>query len=392
MIVGLQRCKQLAQLSLDWFWISPTAVKATAAALAQLPALRDLSLSVDSDINPAGLIGQLTCLTALKLEPFRSGHIGSMFEAAACNPGLQTFTLSDESFMLKVTDAEAVQNFLTSCACLTHLDLAWIELSEGVVDAILTHGTSIVKLEVGTLATTTNHSDQPSNLQSLSLESGICSSVLQFANLPLRGVTQLELACIALAELQLPTTRVPADQLPGVLQRATSNLAACPAWQAKPEPCISLQGDVGEDNEYIHLTAEAQMQLLQALAPLGGPHVRKFQGLLWESCFHWGRPEVEALGRSLGTTELRVLELACCTLSADFWAALDEVMPSLEVMELVALVTCSVLDLAVFCSRRRAGRPFSLILRRELYEEYNGAGLQDSLRTQGLTHVSVVRE
>jgi hypothetical protein len=391
MIVGLQQCKQLYKLSLNWFSISPTAVKASAAALAQLPALRDLALSIDCDINLAGLIDQLTCLTALKLEPYWSGHIGSVFRAAACNPGLQTFTLTDENCDFEATDAKAVASFLASCPCLTHLDLDWMHLSESVVDAILTHGISIVKLAVGGLVTTTNYSGQPTKLQSLSLRSRRYSPVLQLANLSLSNVTHLELWCDISVQLQLPSSSVPADQLPGILQRAASNLAACPAWQSKPEQCISLQGDV-EDHEEIYLSPETQLQLLQALAPLGGPHVRKFQGLLGESWFDWGRPQVEALGFSLGSTQLRVLELTCCTLGEDFWAALDEAMPSLEVLRLICPVTCSVLDLAVFCSRRQAGRPFSLILAPQLYEDYNGAGLQDSLRAQGVTHVSVVLE
>jgi hypothetical protein len=67
-------------------------------------------------------------------------------------------------------------------------------------------------------------------------------------------------------------------------------------------------------------------------------------------------------------------------------------MPSLEDLKLVAAVDCSELDLAVSYSRRLAGRPFSLILAAaDLYEDYNGAGLQDSLRAQGVTHVSVIR-
>jgi hypothetical protein len=395
MLVGLQQCKQLSKLSLDWLWISPTAVTASAAALAQLPALRDLTLTMSSDINLAALIDQLTCLTALKVEPYGYKHVASTFSAAACNPGLQTFTLKDEALCLDVTDAEAVASFLTSCPCLTHLDLDSMDLSEGVVDAILTHGTSILKLEVGALVTSTNYSDQPSKLQSLSLQSPIHATVLQLANLPLRGVTHLKLSCDTLAQLQLPTSSVPADQLAAVLQRASANLAACPAWQAKPEQCISLQGDV-EGRTYIHivpyiqLTPETQMQLLQALAPLGGPHVRKFQGCVAESSFTWGRPQVEALGRSLGSAQLSELELSKCTLSTDFWAALDDVMPSLEVLRLLRSVTCSVRDLDIFCSRRQAGRSFSLILAPELYEEYEGAGLQDSLRAQGVTHVSVV--
>jgi hypothetical protein len=395
MLVGLQQCKQLSKLSLDYFRISPTAVRASAAALAQLPALRDLELLVDCDINLAGSIDQLTGLTSLQLLPARSEHVGSILSAAACNPGLQTFALTDVARGIELTDAEAVRHFLTSCPCLTHLDLPSVELSEGVVDAILTHGTSVVHLAAGALVTTTNYSGQPSNLQSLSLLSGASSPVLQFANLPLGGVTQLELwcgLCNTLAQLQLPTSSVPADQLPGILQRATSNLAACPAWQAKPGQCISLQGDVGEENEYTHLNAGAQMQLLEALAPLGGPHVRKFQGCVAESSLYWGRPEVEALGRSLNSTELRVVELSDCTLAADFWAALEDVVPSLEILRLHDGVTCSASDLAVLCSRRQAGRPFSLILAPDLYEEYNGAALQDSLSAQRVTHVSVVLE
>jgi hypothetical protein len=397
-IVGLQQCKQLSTLSLHGFWISPTAVTAAAAALAQLPALRDLSLSSSCDINPAALIDQLTCLTALWLTLDGSGQVDSMFEAAACNSGLQTFTLVDDIGDLEVTDddeCEALRNFLTSCPALTDLDLDHMSLSEDVVDAILTHGTSITHLTAGGLVTSTNYSHQPSNLQSLRLYD---SSSLQLANLPLRGVTSLELWCESMGELcedivelHLPTGSVAPDELPALLQRATANLAACPAWQAKPEPCISLQGDGSDVEEYLYLAPEIRLQLLEALAPLGGPHVTEFQGCMAEHWFNWGRPEVEALGRSLRSTQLSSLELWHCALHIDFWAALGEVWPSLQVLTLGAGVTCSASDLAVFCTRRQAEQPFKLILAPRLFESHDGAGLQDSLRAQGVLHVSVVK-
>jgi hypothetical protein len=115
----------------------------------------------------------------------------------------------------------------------------------------------------------------------------------------------------------------------------------------------------------------------------------EFQGRMAESCFSWGRPEVEALGRSLRSPQLSVLELSHCTLHTDFWAALDEVFPSLEVLTLGDEVTCSASDLAVFCTRRQAEQPFDLILDPALYESHNGAGLQESLEAQGVEHVSV---
>jgi hypothetical protein len=398
LLVGLQQCQQLSTLSLLGFWISPTAVTAAAAALAQLPALRDLSLSSDCDINPAALMDQLTCLTALWLGLDGSGQVDSMFEAAARNPGLQTFILQDDIGDLEVTDddeCEALRTFLTSCPTLTYLSLDHMSLSEDVVDTILTHGTSITHLTAGGLVTSTNYSGQPSNLQSLRLYD---SSSLQLANLPLRGVTHLQLwdeamgdLCEDIGQLHLPTSAMAPDELPAVLQRATANLAACPAWQAKPEPCISLQGDGSDVEEYLYLAPEIRLQLLEALAPLGGPHVTEFQGCMAENWFNWGRPEVEALGHSLHSTQLSSLELWHCALHIDFWAALGEVFPSLEVLTLGAGVTCSASDLAVFCSRRQAGHPFKLVLAPRLFESHDGAGLQESLEAQGVLHVSVVK-
>jgi hypothetical protein len=388
---GLEQCKQLSKLSL--LGTRPTAVKASAAALARLPALRDFTFSVhrDCDINPAALIDQLTRLTALKHELSRTQHVVSVFAAAARNPGLQTFTLSRVASQLRpyqLDAAEAVRNFLTSCASLTHLDLSNALPSERTVDAILTHGTSITHLTVGALATSTNHSDQPSNLQSLSLqESDWGTLTLQLANLPLRGVTHL---CTGgLGWLELPTACVPAHQLPAVLG-ATTNLAACAAWQAKPEHCIYLRGDDRMSNSHIHLTPEAQLQLLEALAPVGGPHVREFNISVEEASFSWGRAQVEALGRSLRSTQLSSLDLSYCTVHRDFWAAVDEVWPSLKFLRLGDEVTCSASALFVFCSRRQAGKEFTLGLAPELYDSHNGAGLQDSLRAQGLPLVSVV--
>jgi hypothetical protein len=110
-----------------------------------------------------------------------------------------------------------------------------------------------------------------------------------------------------------------------------------------------------------------------------------------ESCFSWGRPEVGALGRSLRQHRAQLLQLSHCTLRTDFWAAVDEVFPSLEVLTLGDEVTCSASDLAVFCTRRQAEQPFDPILDPALYESHDGAGLQEGLEAQGVEHVSVLK-
>jgi broad specificity phosphatase PhoE len=397
LFTGLLLCQQLSTLHLEGFSVSPAAVQTTAAVLAQLSALRDLRLESYHTCNPADLVEQLTCLTALDLyvhDEMEDGDAGeysvqSMFTAAAHNPALQIFKVCPGWFS-RPTAAE-VQHLLEACPSLSELHLGWMTLAPDAVVVLLTHGTTITTLTAHVFETTASLADKPCSWKCLQLQ-GDYPTVLHLANLPLKGLSSLQWAtqwATGLATLELPLATVPAEDLPHLLQRAATNLAACPAWKAQPRGYISLEGDPSDYNtaNIIDFSPQQRIQLVQALAPLGGPHVRTFVGSIRGAEFEWGRAEVEALARSLGSKEVTTLELSHCTLATDFWAALDEFLPSLNTLRFRKDVRCAPLDLAIFCTKR-GQRHFTLQLGQALYNEVGGGQLGNSLAAQGVPHVT----
>jgi hypothetical protein len=190
-------------------------------------------------------------------------------------------------------------------------------------------------------------------------------TVLHLANLPLKGVTSLEYseaywgATPRLGTLQLPLYSRQVEDMPRLLHQAATNLAACPAWKAEPQGTISLEGDPTDTHPSAHNTVyfpdHQCIQLLQSLAPLGGPHVRVFKGNIWGAQFRWGRAEVQALAGSLRSDRVTRLALDHCFLAGDFCAALDESLPALKTLQLGKDVTYGYLDIGrrfvIFCTR-----------------------------------------
>jgi hypothetical protein len=121
---GLQLCRQLSTLHLEEFTIGRAAVKPAAAALAQLPALRELSIYTRGR-DLAGLVEQLTCLTALDLSAEQRDEddtaIPRALATAARNPALQAFKLSPGNDFQP--DAADLQHLLEACPALSDLDL-----------------------------------------------------------------------------------------------------------------------------------------------------------------------------------------------------------------------------------------------------------------------------
>jgi hypothetical protein len=223
------------------FSISPAAVQPSAAALARLRSLREVTLipSDSCDTNPAGLVEQLTCFTQLTLWSRKGSHLEGMFAAAARNPGLQTFSVSGGADT-GPTAAQA-KHLLTSCPSLACLDLDYMDISQDVLEVILTHGTHITSFRAHTIQSDVSFADRPCSCRSLRIAgTQHYASVLHWAHLPLKGVTELQIWDEAhdggftggLGLLQLPFSSIDLDQLPQKLREATINLAACPAWQA----------------------------------------------------------------------------------------------------------------------------------------------------------------
>jgi hypothetical protein len=387
LFTGLQQCTQLSVLGIHNFDIPAAAVKPAGAALAHLKALRSLTLTSSCDTNPAGLLAQLTSLTALVVESPRADHIRDMVVAAARNSGLRVMSVS-------VSGAATPSTFewshlLTSCPLVETLNLTYDEVPEDVLDVLLTHGTNITSLDTFTITPTTSFAHRPCRWERLGLRFDKGPSLLQLAYLPLHSVTDLDVPDER-AGFVLPLVSVPADQLPSLLRQAASNLAGCPAWQADPESSIALWSSETPPEKVV-LTPHQRIQLLEALAPLGGPHIEEFEAHVHDAVFKWGRPEVQALGRSLSSEHLESLQLDCCILTAGFWAALGDELPSLSSLYLHRDVTLSAFDLAVFCSKARQGDTLTISLNRELYESVNGGELQASLVDQGLVHTQIVK-
>jgi hypothetical protein len=399
LFAGLQPCSGLETLCLVEFAVSPAAVRPSAAALARLKNLRRVQLRVyDScGTGPAGLVEQLTCLTHLYLSASAGNHVAGMLAAAARNPGLQDLYVSSD-LEIEPTAAQT-QHLLTSCPSLTDLDLDYLSISQDVLEVILTYGTNIKKLRAYTVRADVSFADRPCSWRSLGV-AGIehRASVLHWAHLPLKGLTELEIWDSVTTSvhdggrgtLQIPFNSIDLDQVPQKLREATTNLAACPAWQAKPDSCIALGGDPNGPFEDIHIfSAQQRIQLLEALAPVGGPHVKKVLACMHGAVFEWGRPELQALGCSINSSQLSALTLDNCILTVGFWAALDQVLPALRTLTLRSHVTCSASDIAVFCSKRKQGHQLTVTLGKQLYEAHDGAGIQASLVGQGIFHVKI---
>jgi hypothetical protein len=292
--------------------------------------------------------------------------------------------------------AAPLQQLLQGCPSLAHLSFKATAVHQDALEVILTHGTNITSLVASNLAPDSSIAGRTVAWRNLVLVNEDWPTVLHLANLPLQTVTSLQLSqdpVAGLGDLELPISSVPSDQLPGLLLQATTNLGGCPAWQSKPAAQIALYDDSPIDDDDTPATicfdTEQGLQLMHALAPLGGPHVKACV-LNMDGCsIELGRAEVAALAQSLGKG-LMSLRLSHCSLEAGFWGALHDALPSLQLLVLEEQVTCSAADVGIFCGRRCAsGRPFLLRMSDAVYEPCEGDELQQGLVAQGLTRMKL---
>jgi hypothetical protein len=101
-----------------------------------------------------------------------------------------------------------------------------------------------------------------------------------------------------------------------------------------------------------------------------------------------GQAEVAALAQCLGKG-VELLTLSHCTLTAGFWAALEQALPSLHTLALLEQVRCRAAQVVNFCKKRVSAGGFVLRLSPGLYKRCGGEGFKQDLRTQGLSHISV---
>jgi hypothetical protein len=313
-----------------------------------------------------------------------ASSIEDMITAAARNAGLQKFQFHVYSGEATQPTAAQIKHLLTSCPSLTDLDLEYHTVGQDVLEVLLELGTSITTFQVNDIEVYASLADRQCSWKHLTLEK--FPSLATLASLPLHSLQVLNIGRGRLWsywQLDIPLGSTPAAEIPSLLRRATSNLAASPTWRAAPFSGVMLAAD--EENT-LELSPQQCIPLLEALAPLGGPHIKSFYGWISGAGFVWGRPELQALGRSLNSQHLSRLDLSDCTLTPEFWAALDEVVPSLTSLTLRDTVTCSATDVAVYCAKRQPGKALTL---RALAQAAHGAELRATLTARGITGVTV---
>jgi hypothetical protein len=390
---GLQSCTQLRKLCLCDCTINDEVLQSSVAALASLPHLKDLTLQGGT---PLSVLDQLTGLTRLSLQGSYYGDEDCLATAAQ-NSQLQCFELSG-------ADAAATQNtifyfepselqqLLTACPSITHLHLGTTLIDQEGLDTFLSHGTNISSLAVWGFNLTQSRVNAACQWRELSLSCDLIGTTIEvFAYLPLRTVQELGFACgrtSVVNQLQLPQDDTPKHQLPQLLLQATTNLAACPAWQvAKPSQLMLSFQSSGLDSA--PFTKQERADLLGALAPLAGPHLTGLQ--LHADKLVLGRDEVFILQRVLGTG-LTSLDLHRGAALEGFWDVLDEALPSLGHIKLTGNLVYKPEHVKALCTRRSASQPLILELSDTIYTYCGCDELRASLAARGVTHIRIVRQ
>jgi hypothetical protein len=398
---SLQLCTQLTALHLKGFVVSESIAMVAAAALARLPNLRELGLEANriSPVCPSALVKHLTALTSLRLHNNSSaGSSDPLYTAAARNPGLLSFSVYKEDLNENSSaPAAQVQQLLETCPSLTHLGFEDTRVQQDALVAILTYGTNITSLSASGIEPSSSIAGREVSWRKLVVTGHSYPSTQHLADLPLQSVTSLQLSSSPnafLGLLELPTSSVPTAQLPGLLLQATTNLAKCPAWRSEPSSQLALRGDARYANDGVpattRLSDEQRLQLFHALAPLGGPHVKIFTLSIRGCNVKLGRAEVTAVAQSLGKG-LMTLRLNHVMLSAGFWAALDDALPSLGTLALLEQVECCPAEVGLFCGKRSTDRRLLLQMAPVTYQLCGGDALRQGLRAQNVTHIRLVK-
>jgi hypothetical protein len=303
------------------------------------------ALTVNGRDVPVSIAAQLTGLTSLIIDSNNSADVEQMFRVAGQNTGLVKLKFRNYAPLHRFRASHHQFTLLSNCPSLTQLDMRGLQIDGQALDLLLTHCTSITRLTLGGTTLDSSRADRQCSWRKLSLQGSSEGILSQLAYLPLRSVQELEVSHDEVSckvVLPLPAS-VPAAQLPSLLHQAATNLASCPAWISAAPSYLDLQGG-GQG-----LTAEL-VQLFQALAPLGGPHVTKVTiGLLEQ--LELGSAEVQALASCIGGS-LRTLTLGICTLQGTFWKALAHHLPHLSFISLGVYGVASAMDIAAYLSIR----------------------------------------
>jgi hypothetical protein len=338
----------LRNLELMGCSISTSAVGHAARSLARLPHLQSLALRGPN--VPVRIAAQLTGLTSLIIRDSTDADAEQMLRVAGQNTGLVQLKYNT-SVVPSPYMASQQFTLLSNCTSLMHLNMAAFHIDDQALDVLLTHCTSITDLTLGSITLDSSRADRQCSWRKLSLLGPPGDILLYLPYLPLTSVQELwNLYNILSGVLPLPPPdAVPAAQLPSLLHQAATNLATCPAWISAAPSKLTLQG-AGQE-----LTADQQVQLFQALAPLGGPHVTEIEVCL-EGQLELGSAEVQALASSIGGS-LQKLRLYRCTLLSTFWKALAHHFPQLSSLDLPGGIQAGVGDITMYLAMRSSSSP-----------------------------------
>jgi hypothetical protein len=373
----------LTSITLHSCNINGTAVDAAAAAFARLPSLKACHVSGEDVLLQ--ITSQLTKLTSLKggLEAGVPPPDTQLVKAVKRNQGLQSLSVN----FAGPASAELLQCLLMSGTSLTQLDLPWKSTDDQGLDMLLKHGASITDLTLGKLDLTRSRADSPCRWQRLELMH--TDSVLKgLAYLPLKSVQELKTA----QEVRMSVTYDPEtldlrlihrEQTDLLLKQATSNLAACPAWQKQPATRILLY----TPPEYRTIIPDTPAaQLISALSPVAGPHLHH---LAISLNVELGQQEVQALARSLGSS-LKSLSLRRGFIKPSFWPALSQHLPHLKELGLMHKVQGSIMGITAYL--RTLAQPFTLYIARWVLAGHMAADLTSSIDAWQMQGVSVKQE
>jgi hypothetical protein len=316
--------------------------------------------------------------------------------AASSLAGLEVLGITSSP---SASQADLLKQLLTSCPRLTSLDLRDAEVGRDSLEVLLQYGTNLTSLGCRRFFPRGNMTGYPCKWQTLRFHDreGPCLGALAY--LPLNTVQSCQLpTCL---ELRLPVATVPLSEVPSLLLQATTNLAACPAWQAGASTSVRVThqqeefSSTGVQTHQAVFTEQQRVLLLEAVAPLLNNSASSLELSFpaFASKFTVALAEVQGLGQHL-KHPLKALKFASLALENGVWEALGVALPDLQTL---TLHQCKVMrnpveDLQLFdyLSSRPAGQPFTLRLDANLYNIYEGGSLQRNLHSKGHTHVNVL--
>jgi hypothetical protein len=278
---------------------------------------------------------------------------------AGQNFNLQALMCSD----VDPPTSEELQQLLNSCTSLTTLKMGTVLGHEQIV-TLLRHGTHITTLSAG-FEPKSSLANEPCRWRDVELNGYGSPALFSLVYLPLHSVEVLSMEG-GLGSINLPLTLVPTEQVPAMLHRAATVISQTKSWQQKPPQQLSFAA-IGERGPVKpKFTAQTNIQLFRALAPLKHSSLTKLimEGFAYVGTFELGQPELAALSSSLGS-HLQSIALGgygTIVLTPSFWPALLKEFPGLQELRLVGRVFGAVGQDAIFAFCKEVTRPFTLVM------------------------------